>query len=78
MYYQIVETIISNIQGEETIGVDENFKESSDIVKKKNESILEEVTDHIDNTVDNPDITEEPICEASEDLTPKKKYFKSN
>lgn len=67
MYYQIVETIISNIQGEETIGIDDNFKESSYYdVKVKNEYIFEEVTDHIDNTVDDRNITEEPIFETSE------------
>lgn len=53
MYFQIIGAIITNIQEEKNIDIEYNFKESSDNVKEKNESIIEEVTDHIDNTVDN-------------------------
>lgn len=66
MYCQVVATIITNIQGEKTIDIDDKFKESSDNVKEKNKSIPKEVANHIDNTMDNPDITEEPICKTSE------------
>lgn len=74
IYCQIFGAIETNIQGKETIGIDDNFKEFSyNNVKINNEYVLEEVTDHIDNTVDDPNRTEGPICEISENLNNNKK-----
>lgn len=74
MFCQIVETVISNIQAEETTNNDEDFnKSTSENSKAEKIPIIEDATKN--NIKKKSDIAKEPICDTSENLKLFKKKF---